>query len=59
VAPESTDVPAFHVVAFSLPGFGFSEAPKTKSFAVPQYAEVISAQICPIRSDKYPALGCS
>ncbi|CAL1713413.1 unnamed protein product [Somion occarium] len=37
VAP---DQPSFHVVAFSLPGFGFSEAPKEKGFAISQYAEV-------------------
>ena len=36
----SPDQPSFHVVAFSLPGFGFSEAPKKKGFAVAQYAEV-------------------
>ena len=32
--------PSFHVVAPSLPGFGFSEAPKTPGFKGPQYAEV-------------------
>ncbi|KAF7302727.1 EHN domain-containing protein [Mycena chlorophos] len=31
--------PTFHVVAFSLPGFGFSEAPKKKGFKLDQYAE--------------------
>ena len=36
----SPDQPRFHVVALSLPGFGFSEAPKKKGFAVRQYAEV-------------------
>ena len=36
----SPDQPSFHVVAFSLPGFGFSEAPRKKGFAVAQYAEV-------------------
>lgn len=36
----SPDHPSFHVVAFSLPGYGFSEAPKKKGFAFPQYAEV-------------------
>jgi len=34
------DNPSFHVVAPSLPGFGFSEGPKTRGFSVPQYAEV-------------------
>ena len=34
------DAPSFHVVAPSLPGFGFSEAPKTPGFKGLQYAEV-------------------
>lgn len=37
---STPDHPSFHVVAFSLPGFGFSEAPKKEGFAIPQYAEV-------------------
>jgi hypothetical protein len=37
---ESSDHPSFHVVAVSLPGYGFSEAPKKKGFAMSQYAEV-------------------
>ncbi|KAL0958909.1 hypothetical protein HGRIS_014227 [Hohenbuehelia grisea] len=32
--------PGFDVVAFSLPGFGFSEAPKKKGFQIQHYAEV-------------------
>ena len=39
-APESTDSPAFHVVAYSLPGFGFSEGPTKQGFAAKQHAEV-------------------
>ena len=35
----SPDQPSFHVVTFSLPGFGFSEAPRKKGFALAQYAE--------------------
>ncbi|EEB90663.1 hypothetical protein MPER_11099 [Moniliophthora perniciosa FA553] len=35
-----TDFPSFHVVALSLPGFGFSEAPKKKGFSVSRYADV-------------------
>lgn len=31
--------PAFHVVAMSLPNFGFSEGPKKRGFALEQYAE--------------------
>ena len=37
----SPDQPSFHVVALSLPGFGFSEAPKRKGFSILQFAEVI------------------
>ncbi|KAK7689868.1 hypothetical protein QCA50_006507 [Cerrena zonata] len=36
----SADGPSFHVVTFSLPGFGFSEAPKKPGFAMNQYSEV-------------------
>ena len=34
------DYPGFHVVAPSLPGFGFSQAPNKPGFKGPQYAEV-------------------
>ncbi|KJA16951.1 hypothetical protein HYPSUDRAFT_192655 [Hypholoma sublateritium FD-334 SS-4] len=34
------DQPSFHIVAYSLPGYGFSEAPKKKGFTLSQYAEV-------------------
>ena len=40
---SSPDHPSFHVVAPSLPGFGFSEAPKKPGFAGPQFAEVLSS----------------
>jgi hypothetical protein len=39
------DHPSFHVVALSLPGFGFSGAPSKKGFALPQYAEVWSSNL--------------
>ncbi|KAF9269704.1 alpha/beta-hydrolase [Marasmius fiardii PR-910] len=38
--PESTDFPSFHVVAMSLPGFGFSETPKKSGFSASKHAEV-------------------
>ncbi|KAJ7660055.1 Alpha/Beta hydrolase protein [Mycena rosella] len=34
------DFPAFHLVAMSIPGYGFSECPGTKGFDLEQYAEV-------------------
>ena len=37
---SSPDHPSFHVVALSLPGYAFSEAPRNKGFSGPQYAEV-------------------
>ena len=40
LAAGGPDQPSFHVVAPSLPGFGFSEAPKKKGFGPRQYAEV-------------------
>ena len=43
----SPDHPSFHVVAPSLPGFGFSEAPKKPGFAGPQLAEVCVVVGCP------------
>ena len=35
--------PSFHVVALSLPGFGFSEGPKKTGFKLGQYAEVCTS----------------
>lgn len=37
----TADVPAFHLVALSLPGCGFSQGPSTKGFDLDQYAEVM------------------
>ncbi|KIK65124.1 hypothetical protein GYMLUDRAFT_194926 [Collybiopsis luxurians FD-317 M1] len=37
---SSSEFPSFHVVAFSLPGFGFSEGAHKPRFAAEQYAEV-------------------
>lgn len=39
-SPTDPKAPAFHVVAPSLPNFGFSDAPKKRGFAVAQYAEL-------------------
>ncbi|CAK5282718.1 unnamed protein product [Mycena citricolor] len=37
---RSPEHPSFHVVVMSLAGYGFSEAPKKKGFAIEQQAEV-------------------
>lgn len=44
-SPVEVEAPAFHVVAPSLPGFGFTSAPTKKGFAAPQYAEVRSGRL--------------
>ncbi|KAL1688669.1 Alpha/Beta hydrolase protein [Schizophyllum commune] len=36
----SEEYPSFDVVAVSLPGYGFSEAPKKRGFGLPEYAEI-------------------
>ncbi|KAI0633456.1 alpha/beta-hydrolase [Trametes polyzona] len=51
------DQPSFHVVALSLPGFGFSEAPKKKGFAAKQYAEVGNKLMVSLGYDEYVAQG--
>ena len=40
LADTKDGAPAFHVVAPSLPNFGFSEGVKKRGFGLPQYAEV-------------------
>ena len=52
-AAESDKQPSFHVVALSLPNFGFSEAPKKKGFGGHQYAEVGVLMGVPVQ-DKLP-----
>ncbi|CDO72283.1 hypothetical protein BN946_scf184970.g135 [Trametes cinnabarina] len=42
---KSVDHPSFHVVALSLPAFGFSEAPKKPGFSGRQYADYIKEAI--------------
>ncbi|KAI0629893.1 alpha/beta-hydrolase [Trametes polyzona] len=45
--------PSFHVVAVSLPGFGFSEAPKKPGFAGRQYAELFNKLMLSLGYDEY------
>ncbi|CAL1713452.1 unnamed protein product [Somion occarium] len=53
----SPDHPSFHVVAISLPGFGFSEAPKKKGFAITQHAEVGHKLMLALGYNEYVAEG--
>ena len=49
----SSEHPSFHVVALSLPGFAFSEAPKKKGFGPRQYAEVANNLMKSLGYDQY------
>ncbi|KAF8654617.1 hypothetical protein AX16_003528 [Volvariella volvacea WC 439] len=49
--------PSFNVVAISLPGYGFSEAPKKKAFRVRQYAEVCHKLILSLGYNEYVTQG--
>ncbi|KAF9476537.1 alpha/beta-hydrolase [Pholiota conissans] len=53
----SADHPSFHVIAMSFPGFGFSEAPKTKGFGANQYAEVGNKLMLALGYDEYVTHG--
>ncbi|KAK1221711.1 hypothetical protein PQX77_015482 [Marasmius sp. AFHP31] len=49
--------PSFHVVAYSLPGFGFSEATKKKGFDLKKYAEVGHKLMPGLGYDEYVVQG--
>ncbi|GLB38196.1 putative alpha beta-hydrolase [Lyophyllum shimeji] len=53
----SPDHPSFHVVAISLPGYGFSAAPTKKGFAIPQFAEVGHKLMLALGYDEYVTQG--
>lgn len=44
---------AFHVITPSLPGFGFSEAPKVKGYGVAKIGAMINALMVHLGYDKY------
>ncbi|KAF7300205.1 hypothetical protein MKEN_01344300 [Mycena kentingensis (nom. inval.)] len=44
---------SFHVVAVSLPGYGFLEAPRTKGFRLDQYAEVANKLMLALGYNEY------
>ncbi|KAI0768967.1 alpha/beta-hydrolase [Trametes elegans] len=49
----SPDQPSFHVVAPSLPGFGFSEAPTKPGFGGYQHAEVLNKLMLSLGYNEY------
>ena len=51
------DGPSFHIVAPSLPGFGFSEGLKTQGFLAPQYAETFHKLMLDLGYDEYVTQG--
>ncbi|OJA19659.1 hypothetical protein AZE42_02812 [Rhizopogon vesiculosus] len=53
----SPEHPSFHVVAISLPGFGFSEAPRKQGFAAKQYAEVAHKVMLSLGYNEYVTQG--
>ncbi|KAF9242603.1 Alpha/Beta hydrolase protein [Melanogaster broomeanus] len=53
----SLEHPSFHVVALSLPGYGFSEAPRKQGFAQAQYAEVGHKLMLALGYDEYVTQG--
>ncbi|TFY73298.1 hypothetical protein EWM64_g10714, partial [Hericium alpestre] len=55
--PKENEHPSFHVVALSLPGYGFSEAPHKKGFTGPQYAEVCNKLMLALGYDEYVTQG--
>ncbi|RXW18152.1 hypothetical protein EST38_g7707 [Candolleomyces aberdarensis] len=54
---ESPDHPSFHVVAVSLPGYGFSEAPQKKGFEAVQMAEVCNKLMLSLGYTEYVTQG--
>ncbi|KAF5337448.1 hypothetical protein D9757_010335 [Collybiopsis confluens] len=54
---SSQDFPAFHVVALSLPGFGFSETTHKTGFAADQYAEVCHKLMLALGYNEYVTQG--
>jgi pimeloyl-ACP methyl ester carboxylesterase len=55
--PEDPKAPAFHVVALSLPNYGFSEGSKKKGFALAQYAETCNKLMLKLGYNEYVTQG--
>ncbi|KAI1132471.1 microsomal epoxide hydrolase [Nemania abortiva] len=55
--PSDAAQPAFHVVAPSLPGYGFSEASKKRGFSADQHGEVFHKLMLRLGYDEYATQG--
>ncbi|PTB62613.1 alpha/beta-hydrolase [Trichoderma citrinoviride] len=55
--PKDENAPSFHVVAPSLPNFGFSDKVTQKGFSVHQYAETMHKLMLKLGYDKYVTQG--
>ncbi|KAJ7465254.1 Alpha/Beta hydrolase protein [Mycena latifolia] len=53
----TADFPAFHLVALSIPGYGFSQGPSTKGFDLDQYAEVCNKLMLALGYNEYVTQG--
>ncbi|KAG6029899.1 hypothetical protein E4U41_000233 [Claviceps citrina] len=54
---ESADGPSFHVVAPSLPNYGFSDGVRKRGFSIAQYAEACHKVMLNLGYDKYVTQG--
>ncbi|KAK8090240.1 microsomal epoxide hydrolase [Apiospora hydei] len=54
---DGVETPAFHVVAPSLPNFGFSEGTKKRGFAMEQYAETMNKLMLKLGYNEYVTQG--
>ncbi|KAJ7039866.1 Alpha/Beta hydrolase protein [Mycena alexandri] len=57
VTKGSDNFPAFHFVAMSIPGYGFSQSPRTKGFDLAQYAEVANKLMLALGYTEYVTQG--
>ncbi|THU92120.1 alpha/beta-hydrolase [Dendrothele bispora CBS 962.96] len=54
---EEGQFPSFHVVAFSLPGYAFSEGPKKSGFTATHYAEIGNKLMLALGYNEYVTQG--
>ncbi|KAI0128731.1 microsomal epoxide hydrolase [Xylariales sp. AK1849] len=54
---DGINTPAFHIIAPSLPNFGFSEGTKRRGFATEQYAETLNKLMLKLGFEEYVTQG--